>query len=378
MISLSRTDNSVLSTWWWEVDRVLLIFILMLAGIGLWLTFSASPAVAEKYGYDSFHYVMRQSLFLGMGLLVMLVVSMLPVTLIKRAAILIFPLCLGLLVLTLLIGPEVKGAQRWLRIAGFGLQPSEFTKPIFFIVIAWVLSAKSYDVTIPAKRMATGLFMGVACLLVMQPDFGQTMLMGIVFVGQMIIAGLSFTWVGLAFIAAIVLLFFGYMFVPHVTHRIDKFIDPKSGDNFQTQKALEALKEGGMMGKGPGEGTVKINLPDAHTDYIFAVLGEEFGVIACMILLLIIAVIAIRAYANFMQEPESFNRLVIAGLMLQFLIQSSINIAVNLNLMPSKGMTLPFVSYGGSSMLALAFGMGVLLAFTRRPRSDRLRAIGDD
>ncbi|WND01593.1 putative lipid II flippase FtsW [Temperatibacter marinus] len=368
MISFSRADNSVVSRWWFEVDRWILVLILMLSGIGVWLTFSASTSVAENIGFTSFHFATRQIVFLSLGLLVTIIVSMMSVKMIRRLAIIALPLCIGLIVITLLIGPEIKGSTRWLRVAGFSLQPSEFLKPVFFICTAWLLSSKFTDQAMPAKRLATFLYLTVAALLIMQPDFGQTFLIGLVFLGQLIIAGLSLAWVATAALAGISALVIGYIFVPHVTKRIDKFVDPTSGDNYQTHRALEAFKEGGLIGKGPGEGTVKMNLPDAHTDYIFAVMGEEFGALACIVLLLLISGIVLRVFAHLRQEEDPFKMLALSGLVMQFALQSSINIAVNLNLIPSKGMTLPFVSYGGSSMLALAAGMGVILAFSRRNR----------
>lgn len=368
MSMFARTDNSVVSRWWWTVDRWTLFFVLTLAAIGVWLTFSASPAVAHNIGFDSFHFATRQIVFLLLALVTTIVVSMMDIKTIRRGAILAFPVFLLLLLATLVLGPEIKGSTRWLRFGGLSLQPSEFMKPVLFICTAWLLSSKFGDQAMPAKRMATVIFLLVVSILVLQPDFGQTFLIGLVFVGQLLIAGLSLLWVGVALCVGLAVLVLGYLFVPHVTKRIDKFIDPQSGDNYQTQRALEAFREGGILGKGPGEGTVKMNLPDAHTDYIFAVLGEEFGALACMVVLLLIAGIVVRGYIHMRQEEDPFKLIALVGLVMQFAVQSSINIAVNLNLMPSKGMTLPFVSYGGSSMLALAAGMGVILALSRRNR----------
>jgi len=368
MIALSRNDNSVLSRWWWTVDRWMLVMILTLIVLGLWLAMTASPAVAERLGLDAMHFVKRQGMFLGLALAAVLTISMMSTAFVRRMAILALPATLLLICATLMIGPEIKGATRWLQIGSFTLQPSEFMKPFFVVTTAWVLSADIDGQNIPAKQISLGLYAMVAGLLILQPDFGQTVLISTVWFAQMALAGLPMMWIGLAMGVGLLGLGLGYALLPHVASRIDRFINPASGDTYQTDKAMEAFGSGGMFGKGPGEGSVKLGLPDAHTDYIFAVIGEEFGAVAGVMLLMLFAGIVVRGLAHLLNEENPFRLLAAAGLIMQFGLQTLINVGVNLALLPSKGMTLPFVSYGGSSMLALAIGMGMVLALTRRNR----------
>lgn len=368
MIAFSRNDNSLLSRWWWTVDRWMLVMILALTMVGIWLTLTASPAVAERLGLGSFHFVKKQTAFLTLGLGVVIGVSMMSAAMIRRMAIIGFPATLLLVVMTLLFGPEIKGATRWLPLGVFTLQPSEFLKPFFIVTTAWILSAHFKEEDVPAKRVSTALYLLVVSLVILQPDFGQTVLISAVWIAQMALAGLPLMWLSLAAVVGIMGLGLGYAFLPHVASRIDRFINPASGDTFQTDKAMQAFEAGGMLGKGPGEGAVKLNLPDAHTDYIFAVIGEEFGAIACVMLLVLFAGVVMRGLSNLVEEENPFRLLAAAGLIIQFGLQTLINIGVNLAILPSKGMTLPFVSYGGSSMLALAIGMGMVLALTRRNR----------
>ncbi len=368
MMTFSRADNSLLSRWWWTVDRWMLALIFILITTGIWLTLTASPAVAERIGLDAFHFVKRQSFFLALALLTVVGVSILRIKWIKRISLIGLPVTILLLCLTLVIGPEIKGATRWLQIGSFTLQPSEFMKPFFIVSMAWILSAEFAGKPIPAKKIATCIYAFVAGLLVLQPDFGQTVLISGVFFAQMALAGMPMTWIFMSGLAGVMGLGLAYITLPHVANRIDRFINPASGDTYQTDKALQAFESGGLLGKGPGEGSVKLYLPDAHADYIFAVVGEEFGAIACVMLLLLFAGIVVRGLAHLLDETNPFRLLAAAGLIIQFGFQSLINIGVNLAVLPSKGMTLPFVSYGGSSMLALAIGMGMVLALTKRNR----------
>ncbi|SDE52010.1 MULTISPECIES: putative lipid II flippase FtsW [Kordiimonas] len=368
MIAFSRTDNSVLSRWWWTVDRWMLALVLALAGVGIWLTLTASPAVAERLGLDAMHFVKRQAVFMTLGLGTVFVVSLMSATMVRRMAVIGLPVMLVLMLATLVIGPEIKGATRWLQIGSYTLQPSEFMKPFFIVSTAWVLSSHFSDEKIPAKQVALGLYLLVVSLLILQPDFGQTILISTVWFAQMALAGLPMMWMVLTGCVGVLGLGVGYALLPHVASRIDRFINPASGDTYQTDKAMEAFEAGGMLGKGPGEGAVKLHLPDAHTDYIFAVVGEEFGAIACVLLLVLFAGIVVRGLAHLLEEENPFRLLAAAGLIMQFGLQTLINVGVNLALLPSKGMTLPFISYGGSSMLALAIGMGMMLALTKRNR----------
>ncbi|MEX0299422.1 MAG: FtsW/RodA/SpoVE family cell cycle protein [Kordiimonas sp.] len=368
MIALSRNDNSVVSRWWWTVDRWMLVLIVALIVLGVWLALTASPAVAERLGLDSMHFVKRQGMFLGVSLGAVMTISMMSTDMVRRLAVIGFPVALLMVIATLFIGPEIKGATRWIALGSHTLQPSEFLKPFFVVTTAWILSAEFEGEKIPAKQVATGLYLLVAGCLVLQPDFGQTVLISAVWIAQMALAGLPIMWLTVAGGLGLLGIGLGYALLPHVASRIDRFINPASGDTYQADKAMEAFGAGGLFGTGPGDGAVKLHLPDAHTDYIFAVVGEEFGAIAGIMLLLLFAGIVVRGLAHLLKEENPFRLLAAAGLIMQFGLQALINVGVNLALLPSKGMTLPFVSYGGSSMLALAIGMGMALALTRRNR----------
>jgi cell division protein FtsW len=296
----------------------------------------------------------------------MIGVSLLPVVAVRRLAIIGFAWSLGLMALVPFIGVETKGAHRWLNIQGISIQPSEFMKPCFAVVMAWVCAERYRRAWFPGNKIAIGLYALVVLLLLMQPDFGMTLTVTAMWCIQFFMAGLPFVWVlllgalGLAGIAG------AYSFFPHVAKRIDGFLDPTSGDNYQVAKSLEAFENGGVFGRGPGEGEVQRYLPDSHTDFVFSVAGEEFGMLACMIIVCIFAFVVLRALHRVWKENDMFLILAVTGLVVQFGIQAVINMGVAVNLLPAKGMTLPFLSYGGSSVLAVALGMGMLLAFTRR------------
>ncbi|MDG1438229.1 MAG: putative lipid II flippase FtsW [Emcibacteraceae bacterium] len=366
MSTFSRTDNSVISTWWWTVDRWLLMSIALLVTIGIVLVFGASPAVAERIGLSSFHFVERQVIFLTLSVAVIFTVSLMNPMMIRRMGVILFAVCLLLLIATLIFGPEVKGARRWLPIGSFSLQASEFMKPAFIIFTAWMFSESSRVPGFPGWKISMISFAVVVGLLIAQPDFGQTILVSFVWGIQLFMAGLAWFWVGALVVLAFGGLLIAYLLLPHVADRIDRFFHPENADTYQVDLAINSFKNGGLLGTGPGEGVVKMRLPDAHSDYIFAVAGEEFGVVVCLLIIGIFAVIVIRGLVNLLKEQDMFTVLAVAGLLTQFGIQAFINLAVNLSILPSKGMTLPFISYGGSSMLALAIGMGMILSLTRR------------
>ena len=368
MIGFARSDTSILARWWWTVDRWLLIAIALLLGMGFLLTLAASPPVADRLGLASFHFAVRQAVFLCLAVAVMLGLSLLSTTAVRRVACVLFPLCLVLVVMTLFLGREINGATRWLHLGMFTLQPSELLKPAFVVLTAWMCSEEIGDPAFPGKPVSLALYLIVVTFLVMQPDFGQAILITVVWLGQLAMAGLSMTWIGAAAAAGIAAIVLAYLTVPHVASRIDRFFDPSSGDTYQIDTALNAFRAGGLFGRGPGEGAVKKVLPDAHTDYIFAVAGEEFGAFVCLAIVALFAVIVVRGLAHLVEEENPFVLLAASGLLALFGLQALINIGVNLALVPSKGMTLPFISYGGSSMLALAVTMGMVLALTRRNR----------
>ena len=366
MIGPARTDTSLVGRWWWTVDRWSLVALGALLAAGALLVMAASPAVAERIGLDSFHFVRRQDVYLFPAIVVMIGVSLASPLSIRRAATIGFAITIVLMILTLLVGNEVKGARRWLSIAGFVVQPSEFIKPFFAVVAAWMFAEQQRGEGFPGYIISTLMMVMVCGLLVMQPDFGMTVVVAAVWFAQFFMAGMPMTWIIVMGFAGIAGLAAAYALLPHVASRIDRFLDPSSGDSFQVDTALSAFRTGGLTGRGPGEGTVKGILPDAHTDFIFAVAGEEFGLIACLVLVALFAFVVLRGFTRMLMERNAFVMLAAAGLLVQFGIQAFVNMGVNLRLLPAKGMTLPFVSYGGSSLLALAIGMGMVLALTRK------------
>jgi cell division protein FtsW len=366
MIGPARTDTSLVGRWWWTVDRWSLAALGLLLAAGALLVMAASPAVAERIGLDAFHFVRRQGVYLVPAIVVMIGISLMTPLNIRRLAVVGFVLVLALMVATLVFGHEVKGARRWLSIAGFVLQPSEFIKPFFAVVAAWMFAEHQRGQGFPGAIIAALLLVLVTGLLVLQPDFGMTVVIGAVWFAQFFMAGMPMTWIGALALVGLVGIASAYALLPHVASRIDRFLDPASGDSFQVDTALAAFRTGGLTGRGPGEGTVKSILPDAHTDFIFAVAGEEFGLFACLFLVALFAFVVLRGLARMLAERNAFVMLAAAGLLVQFGVQAIVNMGVNLRLMPAKGMTLPFISYGGSSLLALALGMGMVLALTRR------------
>lgn len=368
---ISREQRTPLSEWWWTVDRLLLAAIIALMLAGVILSLAASPPVATRIGLDPFHFFNRHVLFMVPSAIVLIGVSFLSPRQIRRGALIVFAISVVLIVATLLFGPEVKGAKRWITILGLNIQASESAKPSFVVVAAWLFSESARKPEMPATSMAVVLLLMLVSLLVLEPDFGQTMLILMVWGSLFFIAGMRMVWVfGLAATAAGGL-FTAYLFVPHVAGRIKRFMDPASGDTFQVDTAMEAFGNGGWFGLGPGEGIAKRSLPDSHTDFVFAVGAEEFGILLCLALLALFAFIVIRALSRAYQTEDLFTRFAASGLAILFGVQAAINMAVNLHLVPAKGMTLPFLSYGGSSMISLAYSVGMLLALTRmRPRTE--------
>jgi cell division protein FtsW len=367
---VSRVERSTLANWWWTVDRWLLAALGALVIFGLVLTMAASPPVAERLGLPTFHFVNKQVMFLVPSLAVFFAASLLSPRHVRRAALILFIISMALIFAALLFGAEVKGARRWI----FGIQPSEFMKPCFVVLAAWAFAEGGRD-RLPGNLIALLLLPATIIPLILEPDFGQTMLVSLVWVGLFFIAGLRWVWVfgvGGIGMGGVML---AYKFVPHVRARILKFIDPSAtggvADTFQVDTALQSFYAGGWTGKGPGEGTLKRVLPDAHTDFIFAVTAEEFGIIACLVIVSVFMFIVVRGLTIASRNEDHFCRLAGSGLVMLFGIQSAINMAVNLHLMPAKGMTLPFISYGGSSLISLALGMGFMIAVMRkRPRSE--------
>jgi cell division protein FtsW len=370
-VMVSRAEPSLSGRWWWSIDRLILTALVALMVSGVVLLMAGGPPVAERLGLSTFHFVNRQAAYLAVALVIFLGVSLMTPRQVRRTALLIYLGSLVMVVATLYFGVEVKGAKRWLTLGPLGsVQPSEFLKPAFVVMAAWAFAEGMRRPDLPGTILALLLLPFTIVPLVLQPDFGQTMLVSLVWCGLFFVAGLHWFWVvGLGGVGAVGIVV-AYELVPHVRARIERFMDKGSGDSFQVDTALESFAQGGWLGKGPGEGTVKRILPDAHTDFIFAVTAEEFGIVVCMLLVALFAVIVIRALFVAQKADDPFVRLAVTGLSLLFGIQAAINMMVNLHMMPAKGMTLPFISYGGSSLLSLAVGMGFLLALTRRrPRS---------
>lgn len=366
MIRLARTNRSKLAEWWWTVDKWMLLGLFCLMLIGGVLALAASPAVAMRIHLPPFHFVYRQMLFLAPAIATIIGVSLLDVRQVRRVAAIVFLAALLLMVLALFVGPEVKGAHRWLQLGPIAIQPSEFVKPSFIVLAAWMFAEAQRTPGFPGTIIALALYAMVVGVLALQPDFGQLMLVTMVFGAIFFMAGLSWRWIGVLAGVAVAGAFAAYTLMPHVASRVDRFLNPESGDTYQIDRALDAFHTGGFLGRGPGEGEVKRILPDAHTDFIFAVAAEEYGVIAGLLIIGLFCFLVTRTLRRAMDEKDLFVQFASCGLVTLFGLQALINMAVNVNLIPAKGMTLPFISYGGSSMIALAFTMGMLLALTRR------------
>lgn len=370
MRTAPRSDRSVLSNWWWSVDRVTLTLLMVLIVCGIVLVTAASPAVAERYNLQPFYFVHRQLLFLVPTMALMFGVSLVEQKTLWRIASVTLAVTLVLMVFAIMFGTQIKGASRWITIGGDKLQPSEFAKPCFAIVSAWLMAQQKQKPGFPGHQLSIGLFLTVLCLLLMEPDLGMSVVLCAIWGVQVFLAGLPMFFILLLLGLGAAGLFGAYMFFPHVTSRIDRFLDPAAGDNYQVQKSLDAFSNGGLFGTGPGHGIVKLTLPDAHEDFIFAVAGEEFGLIVAVLLILLYCFIIIRTITRVYRSEDMFVILAVAGLMMQFGLQSLIHMGSSLQLLPAKGMTLPFISYGGSSLLSFGLGMGALLSLTRKRKTN--------
>ena len=366
MIALARTDTSLLGRWWWTVDRWLITCLLLIIAMGAILVLAASPSVAERIGLDAYHFVRRQFIILPLALTVMFAVSLLSPLQVRRLAAIGFLGCVVLLALTPLVGAEIKGARRWISLAGMSLQISEFVKPCLAVISAWMFAEWRRRPEFPGHAVAIALYTAVVGLLLLQPDFGQSVLITLVFIGQFFLAGLPVAWLVATGALGLAGLVGAYFLFPHVTSRVNRFLDPTSGDTYQVDRSLEAFINGGFLGTGPGEGEIKQLLPDAHADFIFSVAGEEFGAITCLLIIVLFGFVVLRGFSRLFADGSLFVLLAGAGLLMQFGLQALVHMASALQLAPAKGMTLPFISYGGSSLIALALAMGMALALTRR------------
>lgn len=369
MTTLSRSDNSHLGRWWWSVDHWTLGAVGILIGFGYIMMLAASPAVAERIGSSRDAFIFKQMFFLALAGLIVVGVSLLSPRNIRRLAICGCLAALALTAATLTIGSEIKGARRWISLPGMTIQPSEFLKPCFAIAAAWLIAEGRRSRRFPGMLLALGVCGAIVALLKAQPDIGMLAVIVAVFITQLFIGGMNLflVGIGLAFMGGGSVM--AFLMFPHVRSRVERFWDG-TGDNYQVTTALEAFGNGGLMGRGPGEGRVKDVLPDAHADFVFAVAGEEFGMTICLVILAVFAFIVLRGLLRLLQEQDLFVVLSCSGLIAGFGLQAFVNMASTLQLIPTKGMTLPFISYGGSSVAAVALGMGMLLGLTRRRRRE--------
>jgi cell division protein FtsW len=366
----SRRDTSVIGRWWWTVDRWSFGAILIIIGIGVLLSFAASPPVASRLNLDTFFFVKRHLVMVIPALAIMFIISLLTPLHIRRIASLVYLAGVAMLITTLFYGIEIKGAKRWLMIASTSLQASEFVKPAFAVLSAWMLAEKYKDPEFPGLTVSTILLLILMVLVLLQPDLGMTLVLVSTWVGQLFIAGIPLIWMGILAVLGVVSLCGAYFLFPHVARRMDQFFDPAAGDPkqdlYQVTQSLKAFMQGGLFGRGPGEGIVKKNVPDAHADFVFAVAGEEFGLFVCLFIVGLFAFVVLRSLMRAMHDSSLFVMMAASGLVIQFGLQAFVNMASALHLIPTKGMTMPFVSYGGSSLIALAIAMGMLLGLTRK------------
>jgi len=362
----ARADNSLIARWWWTIDRWTLAALLLLVAIGAIMTMAATPPVAEKLGLDPFHFVRRHFSLLPVAVAIMLGVSLLDLSGVRRLAAAVLVISVALLAATFLVGAEIKGARRWINLPGFSLQPSEFVKPSFAVICAWLFALQRRRTGTPGDLIALLVYGIVVGLLLLQPDIGMALVVSVIWGAQYFLSGLRILWIFLIGGGGVFAFAGAYFVFPHVQSRINRFLDPQSGDTYQVARSMEAFTNGGLAGRGPGEGRVKTHLPDAHSDFIFAVAGEEFGLIACLIIVVLFGFVVLRGFMRLLSENNLFALLATAGLLVQFGVQALINMGSTLHILPTKGMTLPFISYGGSSLLALALGMGFMLALTRK------------
>ncbi len=365
MIPLARSDRSILGRWWWTVDRWTLATLLVIMGFGILLIQAATPAVAIKHGLDNSYYVQRHLIMLVPAVLIIFGVSLQSPRTVRWLAVVLLAVFVPLLMLTPFVGVEIKGATRWLHLPGLSIQPSEFVKPLFAVVAAWLFARQCERKGFPALSVNILLYILIVVFLLMQPDIGMTVLVSSIWFGQFFLAGLPLMLVGICLAGGVAGLFVAYYTFPHFTSRMDRFLS-HNGDTYQVDRAMDAFMNGGLLGTGPGEGTVKMSIPDAHADFVFAVAGEELGLIWCLLIVALFAFIVLRGFWRLKQENNLFIVLAVSGILIEFGLQAIINMASTLHLMPAKGMTLPFISYGGSSLWALALSMVMLLALTRK------------
>lgn len=370
MKSPSRIDQSPVSRWFWSVDRVTLSLVAAIIVVGMVVLTAAGPAAAQRLGIEeSFYFPVRQLMFMAPAILIMLAVSALSPLQARRVGAVVFALALALMAAALFFAPEINGAKRWIAIGGIGVQPSEIAKPGFAIVAAWMLAEGARNPKFPGATIAAWLYGVLMLMLVRQPDYGQAALVTAVWMTMFFVIGWNWLWIASLGAAGLGALIGGYFFSPHLAKRIDAFLHPETASGaYQAQKSLEAFAHGALYGRGGDGATVKMQLPDAHADYIFAVAGEEGGFILCLVILSLFAALTVRVFLNAATLKSVFAQCAVCGLGAQIGLQSAINMGVAMRALPAKGMTLPLISYGGSSLLATGLTLGLIMALTRAPQ----------
>lgn len=376
MSLFARTDTSILGKWWWTVDRSMLSSFFILIVMGVLLLATASPPVAERIGLNYNHFLIRHILILIPTIVMLVGISFLNQKYIRRLATLAFIGSVGAMIAVLMTGMEIKGAQRWIHVFGFSLQPSEFIKPAFAILAAWLMAMQKEKDGFPGNSMTAGLYILTIALLLLQPDLGMTVVVTAIWATQIFLAGFPFRILVVLLIVALLGILCAYFTFDHVQSRIDRYLFPESGDTFQVDLSVQAFQNGGVLGTGPGQGVVKMDLPDAHADFIFSVAAEEMGLIAVLVILGVYGFILFRGFSRLMETNDMFAVLAVGGLLSMFGLQALIHIGSSLHLLPTKGMTLPFISYGGSSLLSIGFSMGVVLALTRQRKRTGISKAG--
>lgn len=364
---MSVRISKILRKWFLSIDRVLLASVFALIFIGAWVSVTLTPSVAVKLGFAPFHFAKLHLLVIPIAVLIMLITSAFPVKYIGKLSVIGYFVCLSLVICTLFWGAEIKGARRWLSIFGFSLQPSEFLKPISSVISAWLIAEQYRDHNFPGILLSVVVIAIMIPFLLLQPDVGMTVIIVGTLFAQFFISGLSISMI-VAVIASLASALFGlYFALPHFSDRIDKFfIKNEDTDIYQIQKSIEAFKHGGIFGKNSVGGGLKTMVPDSHSDFVFSIIGEEYGFAMCFIIVVLFATFITRAMVKVIQSANVFTFTAVFGILFQITSQVIINICTTLNLIPTKGMTLPFISYGGSSMLSIAVSVGIILALTKK------------
>lgn len=361
---MRRSLKSLIRRWGLSIDRITALLVLSIIAIGVWVSIASTPAVAIKLGLTPFHFVKQHIIVVPIGIALMAIISFFQPRYIRKTALVGYVACICLLICIPFFGDEIKGAKRWLNIFGFSLQPSEFLKPTLVVITSWLISEQYRDRTFPGMILSVFSMAAIIPFLILQPDVGMTIVLVATWISQLFVSGISIVILSIFLILAALSLLGLYFSFPHFAERIDGFLAGE-GDVYQVQKSLEAFRSGGCFGKGPGEGIVKTLVPDAHSDFVFSVIGEEFGFILCSIIIVIFMTLIIRSLIKVMESSSIFNFSIVFGITFQLTIQILINLATSLNLIPTKGMTLPFISYGGSSFLTTSISVGILLAMTK-------------